>query len=108
MDIGKLRHRITILKRDVILTQNGFEEEKWVELKTVWAAIENLKGREFYAAAQVQAENTVKFVIRYLPDMDPSMQIIFKDKQYNIVAIDNVKYANRFIELRAQEVVSSD
>lgn len=108
MDIGLLRHRISILEKTTTVTSNGFEEEQWKELKTVWAAVENLRGREFYAAAQVQAENTVKFIIRYLPNIDTSMQILFRGKHYNIVAVDNIKYTNRFIELRAQEVVSSD
>lgn len=82
--------------------------EAWENIKTVWAAVSNLRGREFYAAAQVQAENTVKFTIRYTKDIDTHMQIIFNDKPYNIIAIDNIDYKNRFMEIRAQEVGGSD
>lgn len=32
------------------------------------------------------------------------MQIRFKDKQYNITAIDNIKYENKYLEIKAQEV----
>ena len=104
MEIGTLRHRITLQKLIVSTNSNGFEVETWKELKTVWAAVSNLQGREFFAAAAVQAENTVKFTIRYVSDIDPTMRIIFRNKRYDIVAIDNKKYQNKYMEIKAQEV----
>lgn len=107
MNPGELKHRITIQKLTTTVNANGFEVEEWAEHETVWAAASNLHGREYYAAAAVQAENTVKFTIRYIAGLDTSMQILFQDKQYNITAIDNIKYQNRFIEIKALEVVSN-
>lgn len=46
----------------------------------------------------------MKFTIRYLPDIDTAMRISFRDKSYDIKAIDNIRYQNRFIEIKAQEV----
>jgi len=89
------------------LTKSGFEVETWEDYKTVWAAASNLHGREYFAAAAVQAENTVKFIIRYLPNLDTSMRILFQGRQYNIIAIDNIKYQNRFMEIKALEVEAS-
>ena len=107
MEIGELRHRITIQKLTTGINENGFEVETWEDYRTVWAAASNLHGREYYAAAAVQAENTVKFTIRYLSGVDAAMRICFQGKTYNITAIDNIKYQNRFIEIKAQEVVGS-
>lgn len=107
MDIGELRHRITFQKLTATTNENGFEIEDWQDYKTVWAAITNLHGREYFEAAAVKAENTVKFTIRYVPNIEPTMRIIFKGKQYNITSIDNIKYANKFIEIKALEVESS-
>lgn len=104
MEIGALRHRITFQELTTSVNENGFEEQNWEGYKTVWAAVSNLHGREYYAAAAVQAENTVKFTIRYLPDINTSMRILFRGKQYNITAIDNIKYQNRYLEIKAQEV----
>ena len=104
MEIGALRHRITFQELTTTINENGFEVETWEDYKTVWAAAGNLHGREYYAAAAVQAENTVKFTIRYLPDINTSMRILFRGKQYNINAIDNIKYQNRYLEIKAQEV----
>ncbi len=107
VEIGDLRHRITFQKHTTTINENGFEVETWEDFKTVWAAASNLHGREYYAAAAVQAENTVKFTIRYLTSLDTTMRILFRGKQYNIIAIDNIKYQNRFIEIKALEVGSN-
>jgi len=106
VEIGDLRHRITFQKLTTSVNENGFEVETWEDFKTVWAAVSNLHGREYFAAAAVQAENTVKFTIRYLTGLDTTMRILFRGKQYNITAIDNIKYQNRYLEIKAQEVVS--
>ncbi|WP_029169160.1 phage head closure protein [Clostridium cellulovorans] len=107
MTIGELKHRITFQRLVSELNENGFEIEAWEDYKTFWSAISNLNGREYFAAAVVQAENTVKFTIRYTPNIETTMRILFKDKKYNITSIDNIKYANKFIEIKALEVDSS-
>lgn len=107
MAIGDLRHRLTLQKFTTVVNENGFEEEAWQDYKTVWASVSNLSGREYYQAATVQAEKTVKLLIRYSQELDTSMRILFKNKQYNITSIDNMKYANKYIEIKALEVESS-
>lgn len=104
MEIGDLRHRITFQKYTISINENGFEVETWEDFKTVWAAVNNLHGREYFAAAAVQAESTVKFTVRYLPGLNTAMRISFRGKTYDITAIDNIKYWNRFIEIKALEV----
>jgi len=107
MDIGDLRHRIIFQKFTTTISENGFEVETWQDYKTVWASIFNLYGREYYQAAAVQAEKTVKFIIRYIEGIDTSMKILFKEKQYDIAFIDNIKFENKFIEIKASEVDDS-
>ena len=106
MQIGELKHKITLQILETIANDNGFEVETWIDFKDLWAAITNLHGREYFEAAAVQAENTVKFTIRYTDEIDVTMRIIFKEKQYNITSIDNIKYANKYIEIKAMEVDS--
>jgi len=106
MQIGDLRHRITFQKHTTTINENGFEVETWEDYRTVWRQPATCMA-EYYAAAAVQAENTVKFTIRYLTGLDTTMRILFRGKQYNITAIDNIKYQNRYLEIKALEVVSS-
>jgi len=107
MKAEELKHRITLQIFTIVVNENGFEIETWIDFKTLWAAVTNLHGREYFAAAAVKAENTVKFTIRYIEGINESMRILFQEKQYNITSIDNIKYANKFIEIKALEVESS-
>lgn len=104
MEIASLNKRITIQELKLSINENGFEIEEWIDYKRIWAGVSNLHGREYFDAAAIQMENTVKFTIRYLPGIDTSMRIVFKDKNYNITSIDNIKYRNRFMEIKAMEV----
>lgn len=104
MNIGDLRNRITIQQFTTTVNANGFEVQSWVDYKSTWSAITNLYGREYYQAAAVQAEKTVKFTIRYDSNINTDMRIVFNSKNYDIKFIDNIKYANKFIEIQAMEV----
>lgn len=107
MKSEELKHKIDIQKYVNEVNDNGFEEEQWQNYKTIWAKVENLHGREYFQAAAIQAEKTVKFIIRFTKEIDESMRIVFQGKQYNITSIDNIKYANKFIEIKAMEVDSN-
>lgn len=104
MSIGKMRHRITLLSITALINENGFESEMTEEYKTLWAEVSNLHGKEYFAAKAVQAENLLKFTIRFQEGIDQTMQILFNGKRYNITAIDNIKYKNRYMEILASEV----
>ncbi|MEQ8154496.1 MAG: phage head closure protein [Clostridiaceae bacterium] len=106
MKIGDLKHRITFQRLTSAVNENGFAVEAWETYKVVWASASNLSGREYFEAAAIQVEKTVKFTIRYT-NIDPYMRILFQDKQYNITSIDNIKYTNKFIEIKALEVERS-
>jgi len=101
LQIGELNQRITFQALAVLTNENGFEAESWIAYKEIWAKAENLHGREYFEAAAVHAENTLKFTIRYLDSINTTMRILFKGKLYNITSIDNIKYKNKFIEIKA-------
>lgn len=102
---GSFRHRITFQHYDTIENEMGDSVQAWVDFKTVWAGVSNLSGREYFAAMQVQAEKTVVFKIRYIEGIDETMRILFGRNSYDIKSIDNVKYGNKFMEIKALAVV---
>lgn len=104
MNIGDLKHRITIQQFTTTVNENAFEVEDWINYKTIWASISNLHGREYFQAAAVQAEKTVKFTIRYNSSINTDMRIVFNSKKYDIKFIDNIKYENKFMEIQGLEV----
>lgn len=104
MKIGDLRYRVTLQKYLETTDEEGFATQNWQDIATVWASVENLYGREYWQAAAIQAENTVKFTIRYRKDLSNDMKIKFQGKLYNIISVDNIKYKNEYIEIKAKEV----
>jgi SPP1 family predicted phage head-tail adaptor len=104
MSIGEMKHRITLQKLTTHISENGFETEGYQNIKTVWAKVSNLKGKEYFEAAAIQKEKTVKFTFRAGVEIDESMRILFQGRCYNIAFIDNILYENKYIEVKAMEV----
>ena len=65
----------------------------------------SLSGKEYWEAAQINAQKDIYFIIRYcseVADMDAEhYRILFRGQVYNISFIDNVRYQNRTLKLRA-------
>lgn len=92
----ELNRKITF--RKVTLTQNpstGEMIETWTDYLSVFAKVEPLVGREYLAAAAIQAEDTIKFTMRFRDDVSPAMRIAFDGKTFNIQSIQNIRSANR-------------
>lgn len=96
LSAGKLRHRLVIQKLQNIADTNGEVQDssgelmqEWVDVATVWAAIEPLSAREFIAAQSEQSKVTAKVIIRYRNDIDFSMRLLheYKGIYYNIEGI---------------------
>ena len=118
MNTGKLDKRITIQKLTIVENVLGDSVNTWTDLKTVWASLTNLHGSEYFAAAAVQSEETIKFGIRYIKELDKNInieksntskifRIKFKNTIYDIKFIDDIKYGHSFMEIQALEVVNN-
>ena len=57
--------------------------------------MEPLVGREFLAAASIQAEGLVKFTIRYRSDITTAMRLIHDGEPWNMTSIQNIRGRNR-------------
>ena len=103
MRIGPLRNRIVIEEKSATQDAEGGEVVTWATFATVWASMQSITGREFFAAAQINSSVTVKFGIRWLDGVTPAMRISFDSKLYNIVAVlDSDRRAD--LMLLAEEV----
>ena len=92
----ELNRKITF--RKVTITQDpntGEMIETWADFVSVFAKIEPLVGREYLAAAAIQAEDTTKFTMRHRGDINAAMRIVFDGKLFNITSIQNIRSANR-------------
>lgn len=98
MQAGKLRHRITI--QEPITARNGFNEAitTWVTVATVWASVEPISGREFFAAEHVQSEITHRIRVRYRAGIAPTMRVVFNGRYLMIESVIN--YGERGTDLQ--------
>lgn len=107
MRAGKLRHQITI--QNPVETQGATGEMSvvWSEFATVWASVEPLRGREFWAAKEQQAQVDTRIRIRYLEGVTPKMQVLFGTRTYLIYAVIDPEERNIEMQLMCQEVVAT-
>lgn len=95
MDIGKLKHRITIQEYRFIGQdpETGDEISDWATKAITWAQVQGVNGREFLAASAEQAGTTWRIIMRYIPGLKSSYRILLDDQIFNISAIlpDNNK-----------------
>ncbi len=107
MDIGRLRHRLKIYDKGTI-TRNGVGEEIPAYdalVATVWGAVEPLSGREFLEANQVQADVTLRIVIRYRSGIRPEMRVIEDEHTYEIEAVLDQRGERKELHLMSHEVL---
>jgi SPP1 family predicted phage head-tail adaptor len=101
---GELRHRVTI--QDKVVTLNSYNEEviTWTDVDTVWAQIEDLRGREYLESRRQAAEVTTRIRIRYRSGLAPEMRAVWGDITYDIQAVVDPTGRQRELELMCTKV----
>jgi SPP1 family predicted phage head-tail adaptor len=87
MIIGNLDQRVTLQSRSVTTDAFGQDTITWVDIATVWAQCQAVRGREFFAAAQVQQEQTIKVRIRYRSDVTQLTRLVWQGRAYDITGV---------------------
>jgi SPP1 family predicted phage head-tail adaptor len=106
MQAGKLRHRITI--QEPVTARNNYGEAitTWTAVATVWASVEPLSGREFFAAEHVQSEVTHRVRMRWQSGITPDMRVLFEGRVLKIEAVINYSERRTDLQLMCQEVAA--
>lgn len=107
INVGKLRHRITIMLPDTqreTVDEYGRRQTPMRVVAQVFAAVNDVSGREYYEAAAHQRENTVTFTLRWLSGLTPSMWIDWAGSMYQIDQINHLGYRRDFLRIKAHAV----
>ncbi|WP_374374500.1 phage head closure protein [Dongia sp.] len=99
---GELDRRVTLLRPVIGRDGAGGPVTSWQNAGRVWAKVKDISGREYFAAAQVNAEITTTFLIRYRADITPDMRIRYRDRDYDIVAVPEVGNRNEGLQIMAK------
>lgn len=106
IDAGRLRHRITIQAyREVGRTRFNEPIMDWCDVARVWASVEPISGREYWASAQVQSEVTHRIRIRYRPGIKPTMRVLYQGREFEIESVIDYQARHEFLQLMCKEAV---
>lgn len=105
---GKYRHRITVERAEQTRSPIGEAVTAWVPyLSRIAAQVAPLRGREYFAAGQMQAATDHRVLIRYRAGIVREMRIVWHgpegDVPLDIVSVINVDNANAELELMCVE-----
>lgn len=106
MNIGKLRHRIILLKQVNEVNDYGASTQTWKRVATVWADVRPLSGREYFSAQQVQSEVTTQIWLRHLDGIKPTMRVKFGKRLFEILSVLNTQERNISLQLMCKEVLN--
>lgn len=105
--VNRLNKRITILRPadpETDQDESGQPIEGYVPVTTIWAAIEPLRGREFFAAQAENAEVTTRIRIRYREDVDRTMIARYGDgHELEILFVIHPEFAKKELQLMCKE-----
>lgn len=108
LDAGALRHRVALQKYDGGTDDYGDllrqDDSHWQTMATVWAAVDPVSGREYYAAEQAQSEVTHKVRLRYRAGVTPGMRVLLGQRRLYIRSVIDWGERHESLLLMAQEV----
>lgn len=107
--MGAYTKRIEIQRRTAVLDDSiGNEAETWETVLSAWASALCTTGKEYYEAAQVNAENDVTFRLRYSAAIHAlhtaEVRVLYAGKTYNVKQITDYREQHRELVIRACEV----
>lgn len=100
--VGNLRERVTVQDYTTVDDGYGNQVPTWVDLATVWARVEPIKGREAFIAGGIRNPSTVYIHIRHLEGIAPDLRAIHNGKLYNIKRVWNADERGRYLTLECE------
>lgn len=85
---GALDQRVVIESPTVTQDALGGEARSWATFATAWARAVSQKGDESFAVARENARRTVRFKLRWLAGVKPTMRITWNGDVFDIADVD--------------------
>lgn len=102
--IGKLRHKITIQKKNRVPDGMGGWTFTWDQVAQVWAEIKPFSANERFRADKIEEKVDHRITFRAIDDIDASMRITFRNRAFEIRGIIDIEERERFQEILAEEI----
>ena len=105
MRSGSLRSQVTIKQPTHTKDANADVTTTFGTVTVCWGLLEQLKGREWIESGMENSEITAKLRIRYFAGIDPTMQVYFGSRTFEIISVINPDERNRELDLMLKELV---
>lgn len=74
--------------------------EEFVEIITVWAMLETITGVAVFDGTNVMETTAHDFYIRYIPNITFEKWILYAEKYYDIINVENFQENNLYYRIR--------
>lgn len=99
INAGRLSQRVTLQQRTAGVDALGQELTTWSDVATLWAEVQPLRGREYFAAGQLQSAVDVRVRIRWRAGVVPTMRVVWRGEPMEIVSVIEPDAAKVSLEL---------
>lgn len=96
---GQFDQRVTLQAKSVTRSAIGEEIVTWEPVAELWARVEPIRGREWFAAAQMQDATDHRVTIRYRAGVTRDMRVVWRGEPLDIVSVIDVNARRENIEL---------
>ncbi len=101
---GTMTKRVLFKSPPATTDSFGEPSTTWTDVKTVWASVEPLSGREFLQAQASQSEVTHKIIIR-ASGITANMRAVYDGRTFEIASVMNQREQGAIYVIMAKEVV---
>ena len=102
IDPGDFKHPVELQQLRPVKV-NNIASEEWVSILKTKAKIINVSGKEVKETIKESSSVIKRFIIRYPKNIDDEdskkYKLIYKDKEYNITYLSNIKDLNKYLEI---------
>jgi SPP1 family predicted phage head-tail adaptor len=102
---GPMRHRVEFQRAETVPNDFGEPVETWATYATRWARVQPLRGRDRWAAQQVNAQVTHEITLRHVRGVKAEHRIKFGDRVFTIEAPVNPEEKGAVLTLPCREEV---
>lgn len=99
MNAGQLDQRVSIERQVSTQDEIGQPINAWLPIVSCWASVLPISGREYFAAAAMQASVTTRVTMRFRPGITAADRIKHGDKVYGIESVIDHRSARRELVL---------
>src|SRR3989304_308704 len=103
---GRLNKRVTLQSATIARDDNGQPIETFANVAEIWAAIDPIRGREYFAAQQVSADTTHRLTIRYRSGVSVQNRLLFGSRVVRIEGVINPPARSARLELMCIETLT--